>query len=212
MSDTFEATPVEELAALLSHGSATVHEAAGADTMLPPALRPMFAGAQICGPAFPVDCGPADNLWIHRSLYVAPPGSVLVVSCGDAYEYGYWGEILSTAAQQRQLAGLVIDGGVRDVTALGRLGFPVFARGLCVRGTGKSPRPGSGIGEPVTIGDVRVSAGDLVLGDADGVICIPAARVPGLLEAAAARTAKEHDIMASLLAGERSLELLGLQP
>jgi 4-hydroxy-4-methyl-2-oxoglutarate aldolase len=205
-------SPVEDYAALLGHGAATVHEAAGADTMLPPQIRPAFPGAQVCGPAFPVDCGPGDNLWIHRALYLAPAGAALVVSCGDVYEYGYWGEILSTAARERRLAGLVIDGGVRDVTALERIGFPVFARGLCVRGTGKNPRSGADAGQPITVGEVRICSGDLVLGDADGVICVPAARVPGLLEAAARRTAKEQDIMTGLREGRRSLDLLGLEP
>lgn len=201
-----------DFGALLRYGTATVHEVAGADTMLPPAIRPAFAGAQVCGPAFPVDCGPGDNLWIHRAVYTAPTGSVLVVSCGGAYEFGYWGEILSTAAQERRLSGLVIDGGVRDVVALERLGFPVFARGLCVRGTDKSPGEGTGVGEPIDVGHVRVNLGDLVLGDADGVICVPAARTPGLLDGAERRTVKEHDVMTGLRAGRRSLDLLGLEP
>jgi 4-hydroxy-4-methyl-2-oxoglutarate aldolase len=202
---------VDAPAALLGHGAATVHEVAGTDTMLPPAIRPMFPGATVCAPAYPVDCGPGDNLWIHRALYLAPAGSVLVVSCGDAYDYGYWGEILSTAAQECHLAGLVIDGSVRDVAALERLGFPVFARGLCVRGTGKSPRVGTGAGAPITIGGVPVHAGDLVLGDADGIICVPETRIDGLLDAAERRTAQEHDVMAALRAGGRTLDLLGLE-
>jgi 4-hydroxy-4-methyl-2-oxoglutarate aldolase len=203
-------TLVADYAALLRCGAATVHEVAGAGTALPPAIRPAFLDAQLCGPAFPVDCGPGDNLWLHRALYLAPPGSVLVVSCGGSYEFGYWGEILSTAALQRGLAGLVIDGAVRDVTALQRLAFPVFARGLCVRGTSKTPRAGTDAGSPIAIAEVRVSAGDLVLGDADGVICVAAGRVCGLLEAAEQRIAKEQDIMAGLRAGRRSVDLLGL--
>jgi hypothetical protein len=144
MSNALQSTPVEDLAALLGHGAATVHEAAGADTMLPPEIRPIFPGAQVCGPAFPVDCGPGDNLWIHRALYLAPAGAVLVVSCGDAYEFGYWGEILSTAARERQLTGLVIDGGVRDVTALERIGFPGDVHAHLLRSVRALPESSAG--------------------------------------------------------------------
>lgn len=199
------------LSELLDHGTATVGEVADRPGLLDPAIRPVFPGAQVCGPAFTVDTGPGHNIWIHHAVYAAPPGSVLVVSCGGDYQYGYWGEILSTAAQQRGLGGVVIDGGVRDSTALARLGLAVFARELCVRGTGKDPSAGSGLGSPVVVGGVVVASGDLVLGDADGVITVPRDRQAGLLDLAASRTSKEARVLEGLRAGGRTLDLLNLE-
>ncbi len=202
----------QDLDALLACGTATVHEVAGDGTVLPAAIVPIVHGGELCGPAFTVDCGPGDNLWIHRAVYLAPAGSVLVVSCGGDYEYGYWGEILSTAAAERNLRGVVIDGHVRDTVALHRIGLPVFARGLCVRGTAKRPRAGSGVSSPIIIGEVLIRAGDIVIGDADGVICVPAERLKGLLASATQRSAKERNVLDGLHAGGRSLDLLGIDP
>jgi 4-hydroxy-4-methyl-2-oxoglutarate aldolase len=204
------ASPID-FVALLDYGTATLHEVATEGSVFPSEIRPVFRGAELCGPAFTVDTGAGHNLWIHRSLYEAPAGSVLVVSCGEEYEYGYWGEILSTAAQACGLAGVVIDGDVRDSIPIARVGFPVFARGLCVRGTGKRIDLGSGLGRPVRVGTVVVNSGDLVLGDADGVISIPPASCVGLLQGAAERTSKEERVLDGLRAGRRSVDLLKLE-
>lgn len=210
-NDGILAATVPDAAGLLGHGTATVGEVAAGAGLLPSVIRPVFDGAAACGPAFTVDTGAGHNIWIHRAIYAAPAGSVLVVSCGGGFDFGYWGEILSTAARGRDLAGIVIDGGARDSVALARIGFPVFARGLCVRGTGKDARAGRGIGVPVWIGDVVVAPGDIVLGDADGVITVPSRSQVGLLERAAARTSKEADVLSELGRGGRTLDLLGLE-
>ena len=202
-----------DVAALLRYGTATLHEAAGTGSILPAAIRPIVPGAELCGPAFTVETGPGHNLWIHRSLYEAPVGSVLVVSCGEGYDYGYWGEILSTAATERGLAGVVIDGYVRDSIALARVGFPVFARGLCVRGTGKKAGIGigTGIGKSLCLGGATINPGDVVVADADGVISIPFGSSGGLLDRAAGRSSKEQLVMDGLRRGARSLDLLNLE-
>lgn len=202
----------QHLDALLACGTATVHEAASDSTVLPAAIVPIVHGGELCGPAFTVDCGPGDNLWIHRAVYLAPAGSVLVVSCGGGYEYGYWGEILSTAAAERNLGGVIIDGYVRDTVALQRVGLPVFARGTCVRGTAKQPRAGSGVSSPVIIGTALIRPSDIVIADADGVICVPAEGLDGLLMRATQRIAKERTVLDGLHAGGRSLDLLGIDP
>ena len=191
--------------------SATVHEAAGRLGALPSAIGPAFAGARVVGPAFPVACPPGDNLWIHRALYAAEPGDVLVVDVGGGTEFGYWGEILSTAAIERGLAGLVINGGVRDRDALAALGLPVFSAGLCIRGTGKHFAGAGSLGAPVRIGEVFVNRGDLVVGDADGVVVIRRADVEAVLESAAEREAKEAELMRRIRAGERTVDLYGWQ-
>ena len=194
-----------ELTAL---GSATLHEAAGQVGALPPAIKPVHPHWTVCGPAFPVACAPFHNIFIHEAVYAAPRGSVLVVSTDGGHDAGYWGDILSTAASQRGLAGVVLDGGARDSAALAELDFPVFSRGLAIRGTGKSRSCGAA-GTPVTIGEVTVRAGDLVLGDADGVVVVPAAQLPRALQAAHTRARTEEEVVRRLRAGESSLSIYG---
>lgn len=160
----------------------------------------------VCGPAFTVRCVPGDNLPIHLSLAKAAPGDVLVVD-GGGFIGGYWGKILTVAAQRRGLAGLVIDGGVRDVRDLRELGFPVFARGVGVRGTIK--RDAGATGAPVTVGGVRIDAGDLVLGDADGVVSVPAAKVQDVLAAAREREDRERAVIDRLRRGELTVDIYG---
>lgn len=194
--------------ALLS--SATVHEAAGRIGALPSAIKPLDPAMRLEGPAFPVKAPPGDNLWLHRAVYAAAAGEVLVVDCGDGFEFGYWGEILAEAAIARSLAGLVIHGGVRDSARLVEIGWPVFAERVCIRGTGKDPDGGGELGEPVTVGDVEVHLGDLVVADADGVCVLPAARVEEVRARSAQREADEARYIERLRAGETTMDLYRL--
>lgn len=187
--------------------SATVHEAGGRVGALPPAIKPVHPSMKLCGPAVTVHSPGGDNLWIHRALYVAKPGDVLVVYANEVHDYGYWGEIMSTAAQVRGLGGLVIAGGVRDIDLLERIGFPVFATGLCIRGTGKDHLARGWVNHPVLMGDITVHAGDLVLGDRDGVVVIGRERAAEVVQAAEQREAKEADVLKRVAAGERTLEV-----
>ena len=190
-------------------GTATLHEAAGKIGALPSAIKPAVAGFRLCGPAVTVHSPPADNLWLHRAIYAAEPGDILVISVADHYEAGYWGEVMSCAARARKLGGMVIDGCVRDGAILADFGFPVFARGLCIRGTGKDFGARGWINAPILIGDVTVSSGDLIVGDVDGVVALPAAGLEQTLAAAVAREAQEADILRRLEAGERTLDIYG---
>jgi len=165
---------------------------------------------RLSGPAFTVQSPPANNLWLHRAIAEAREGDILVVHVSDHYEAGYWGEVMTVAAMSRGLGGLVIDGGVRDHDQLEELGFPVFSRGLCIRGTGKDPKPPGSLGEPIRIGDVSVCRGDLVVGDADGVVVIPAASADDVLEAAKQRVENESAILERLRNGETTLDIYGL--
>ncbi len=140
-----------------------------------PRIRPVWPGARVSGPAFPVVCSTADNLAIHVAVAEAPAGSVLVVSVGQEPGRGYWGEVLTTAAEARGLAGLVIDGGVRDVDALHAHGFPVFSALIALRGATKV-EPGR-IGHEALVGDVDVAGGDWIVGDTDGVTVVPRGRL-----------------------------------
>ena len=181
----------ELIAAARLLSAATMHEAAGKTGVLPPVIKPISPSFRLCGTAVTVHAPGGDNLWLHRALYAAQQGDVLVVYVEAQYDYGYWGEVMATAAKARGLAGLVIDGCVRDATLLAEIGFPVFARGLCVRGTGKSFSARGWINAPTLFDDVTVHAGDLIVGDADGVVCIPRSRANEVVAAAQQREARE---------------------
>ena len=116
---------------------------------------------------------------------------------------------MSTAAKAAQLGGLVIDGCVRDGALLGKVGFPVFARGLCIRGTGKDFAARGWINAPLLLGDIAVEAGDLVVGDTDGVCVVPRARAEEVLRKSQEREDKEAETMRQLRAGETSIDLYG---
>jgi 4-hydroxy-4-methyl-2-oxoglutarate aldolase len=191
--------------------TATLHEAAGQIGALPSAIKPICSTFRVAGPAFTVKSPGGDNLWMHRAIYAAQAGDVLVVHTSGQYDYGYWGEIMSTAAKARGIAGLVIDGCVRDGNLLQQLDFPVFARGLCIRGTTKDPGVEGWINAPVLLGghDVMLKSGDLIVGDGDGVVCIPGADAAAVLRNAQEREAKERDILERLRAGASTLDLYG---
>jgi len=187
-------------------GAATLGEC-GARTM-PPRIRPVWTGAVVAAPAYPVRCTPGDNLAIHVAVSRAPAGSVLVVDVGDVADRGYWGEVLTTGALARGLGGLVIDGGVRDVAALERLGYPVFSRTVALRGATKAAR--GSVGSPVVVAGVTVSRGDWVVGDVDGVVVVPGDRLAEVIDAGRARTVAEGGYFAALRDGATTVEILGL--
>jgi 4-hydroxy-4-methyl-2-oxoglutarate aldolase len=189
--------------------AATLHEAGGRSGALPSAIKPVAPSFTVCGPALTVHSPPGDNLWLHRALDLARPGDVLVVHASGAHEHGYWGEIMTTMARARGLGGLVIDGCVRDGVLLERIGFPVFARGLCIRGTSKDYGATGWIGAPVRVGDVAVQPGDLVVGDGDGVVVIPRERAAQVVEKARRREADEARILERLSAGESTMAVYG---
>ena len=192
---------------LLALGAATLGES-GARRMHH-RIKPAWAGAVIAGPAITAKCGHADNLAIHVAVADnATDGAVLVVDANDPPEYGYWGEVLTTGAQARGVAGLVIDGGCRDVAALAAHAFPVFSALIAL--TGASKVKGGTVGATVRAGDVDVSPGDWVVGDVDGVVVIPAASLDDVLAAGAARAANEQRLFAALRDGATTMELLKL--
>jgi 4-hydroxy-4-methyl-2-oxoglutarate aldolase len=194
--------------AALELGSATLGES-GARRMHP-RIKPIWKGARIAAPAFPVRCTSGDNLALHVAVARAPEGSALVADMGGTRDFGYWGEVLTTGAEARGLTALVIDACVRDCDALEAHGFPVFATGLALTGAGKT-LAGS-LREPVTVGDVDVELGDWVVGDTDGVVVIPGGELDAVLAAGRARAGKEAGLFAALRAGATTLELLDLDP
>ena len=190
-------------------GAATLHEAAGRIGALPSGIKPVSPAMILSGPAFTVHCPPFSNLQIHHALYQAQPGDILVVHVAGGVEAGYWGDILNTAAMARGLGGLVIDGGVRDTAGLAAEAFPVFSHGEAIQGTGKDHHAVAWLQQPVRIGAVIVAPGDLVMGDRDGVVVVPARDVDRVLAAAKAREADELNKIALIRKGARTLDLYG---
>jgi len=194
-----------ELAAM---GSATVYEAAGRQGALAIAFTPVDPASAVAGPARLVVCPQGDNLPIHRAVAASAPGDILVVDAGGYTGAGYWGEILTVAAQARGVAGLVILGSVRDSRAIAARGFPVFHRGLCIAAATKL----APLEEPPSVLEFAgqtIRSGDFVVADADGVAVIPMARVEEVLAASRKRVDAERHTMAQLQEGKTTLELFG---
>lgn len=210
MTETPAGIGSQELETALRLGAATLFEAAGTAGALPSRITPVSPGLPVSGRAFPVTLPPGDNLRLHHAIYAASPGDVIVATAAGGYEYGYFGEVLAEAALARGIAGLIIDGGVRDTRQTADLGFPVFSERRCIRGTGKNPALAGSLGKPVVIGGTTVHTGDLVVGDADGVVVVPAAEARQAIAAGIQRERKEAELIRLLREGKRSIDLYGM--
>jgi RraA family protein len=151
------------------------------------------------GTAFTVRTRPGDNLMVHKAIDMAAPGDVIVVEAGGALENAIIGELMSNWAARRGVAGMVIDGAIRDSEALSESDFPVYAAGVSHRGPWKDG-PGE-INVPVSIGGMIVRPGDLVAGDHDGVIAIAQEDAERVIAAAEAQFRKEQAALAAIAAG-----------
>jgi len=196
---------VQELAGF---EAATVHEAYGAKGALSCDIKPIDPSGRVCGPAVTVSGRPGDNLILHKAIYVAEPGDVLVATVGGYTEAGPWGEIMTVAAQARRIAGLIIDGSVRDSSAIRRLRFPVFSRAISIKGTTKETL--GLINHSIIMGGILIHPGDIVLGDADGVVVVAASDLTWVLEKCRQRREKEEKVMEEIKRGKSTLELYGL--
>ncbi|HBP49218.1 RraA family protein [Pseudomonas sp.] len=188
-------------------GSSTLYEASHLAWAVDSGIRPIWDGAFIAAPAYPLQCAPGDNLALHLALEQVPRGSVLVVGTGN-FIAGYWGEVLTVAAQAAGVVGLVIDGGVRDIAALKARRFPVFARGISVRGTVKASA--TSVGQAFNFNGAEVAPGDLLVADDDGVIIIPKAHAARTFAEGESRADKEAHMMQALTEGRSTLELMNL--
>lgn len=189
-------------------GAATIGEAWPDAQIAGTPPRPLSLTMAIAGPAATLCCQPGDNLALHRAIARAKAGEVLVVDYGGCTDHAPFGEIMALACQMRGIAGLIIDGAVRDSVQIIRMGFPVFATGLTIRGSTK--QHGGAFGVPVRLAGMTIAPGDLVVADADGIVAIPSDQVEAALAAAEARAAREAQIMDRLRGGETTLEILGL--
>jgi 4-hydroxy-4-methyl-2-oxoglutarate aldolase len=186
-------------------GSATVHEAAGRIGAVRSCIKPLTSGMKILGPAITVKCFPMDNLMLHKAIEVAEPGDVIVADTGGHTEGGYWGDLMASSALARKIGGLVIDGGVRDSEDIIAMGFPIFCRGTCIRGTVK--RNLGLVNHPILLGDVTIKPGDLVVGDDDGVVVIPKAMIADVADGVKKRIANEKEKRSALATGIPGVQL-----
>lgn len=163
-------------------------------------LRPMHGGGgTMSGPALTVKTRPGDNLMIHKALQLAKPGDVIVVDAGGDLTNALIGEIMVGDAIRRGLAGLVIDGAIRDAEVLAAGSFPVFAAGVTHRGPYKDG-PGE-INVPIAIDGMVIQPGDLIIGDMDGLLCVPFDDVEALLAAATQKQVAEVKQIADMANG-----------
>lgn len=170
-------------------------------------IKPLDPKSRMVGRAVTVKGFPGDNLAVHQGINAAGEGEVLVIDLGGYTEGGHFGDICALACQMRGIAGVVIDGAVRDAQDIVELGLPVFARGLCPAGTTKDSL--GTVGAPIICGGITVRPGDIVLGDCDGVVVVPQEIEDEVF--AAAQTKFEHEIeyVEQLKAGANTLEMYG---
>jgi 4-hydroxy-4-methyl-2-oxoglutarate aldolase len=187
----FDRPDKELVEAYRGQAAATVYEASGRTGSVHPAVKAIAKGMRLLGPALTVSCHPNDNLMLHKAIQIAQPGDVIVAETGGYWNAGYFGGLMAGSAQARGIAGLAIDGGIRDSEEIIEMGFPIFSRVVCMRGTTKAML--GRINHPILFADVLVRPGDLVLGDDDGIVIVARERLTEVLEAAEKRVQAEQD-------------------
>jgi 4-hydroxy-4-methyl-2-oxoglutarate aldolase len=190
-------------------GVATVHEAQGRSGLLRPYMRPISGLARAAGSAVTVLCASGDNLMIHAAIAVVQPGDVLVVTTFSESTDGMFGELLAESCRAHGVIGLVIDAGVRDTAEIAALGFPVWSKAVSCQGTTKAIA--GSVNVPVVCAGAAVAPGDVIVGDADGVVVVPRDSAKAVLAAAAERLAKGERTRERLKAGELGLDIYGLR-
>ncbi|MCF8105673.1 MAG: 4-carboxy-4-hydroxy-2-oxoadipate aldolase/oxaloacetate decarboxylase [Desulfohalobiaceae bacterium] len=208
IKDDFERPEAGILEVLSTLSTPNVSDALGRFGGMDSNIRSLFKGVKVTGPAYTVMNYSKDNLMAHYALKYANPGDVLVVTQQGSKRGSGWGELMSLAAKVKGLAGLVIDGPVRDVSELEEIGFPIFSNGVMAEGTVKK-NPGA-VNYPVCCGGQAVSPGDVILGDDDGVVVIPFSKLEKTVQKA--KSIEENEVLMKkrILSGESIYDILGL--
>ncbi len=188
--EQFRKIPVANISDVMNRMSATATR-----------LRPYHDGSVMCGQALTVDSRPGDNLMVHKALHIAQPGDVLIVDAKGELTNAIVGEFMIDEAKRAGVAGLVIDGAIRDVAAIRSGSMPVYAAGVTHRGPYKDG-PGE-VNVVVSVGGMVVKPGDIIVGDEDGVLAIPLEHAKDVLKAALAKQAAEQAQWIQVRAGTR---------
>lgn len=196
------------VAELAGYGTATIHEAQGRLGALSSRLKPVDRSMSLCGPAFTVKCAPRDNIMLQVAISYAKPGDVIVVSAGEYEEAGSFGDVLANACLAKGIAGLVTDTGVRDTAELIKLGFPVFSLSTCIKGTVKETI--GQVNDPVLVGGEIIHPGDIIRGDADGLVVVRRQDAAFAAEKSKAREEAEAGYIAAYKAGKSVIEVSNL--
>lgn len=198
-SAEFERVSPELIERARKYQAAILCDVAGRRGTMNARIRALNPSMTVCGPAFPVEVRPGDNLMFHVALAVAKPGDVIVVDGKGDATCALFGDLMVTQAEAAKLGGFVVDAASRDTASLAAGTFPIFAAGTNPCGPTKG-LPGR-LGQPASVGGVAVNPGDLVVGDVDGIVVIPRAEVEAVIEAAAKKLASEEQRIAEIEQG-----------
>ncbi|MCZ7911441.1 4-carboxy-4-hydroxy-2-oxoadipate aldolase/oxaloacetate decarboxylase [Agrobacterium leguminum] len=198
-----------DIEALSKFSPATIHEAQGRRGALSSRIKPVDYRMKLCGPAFTVRCAPRDNIMLQLAINYAQAGDIIVVSGGEYEEAGSFGDVLANACLAKGIGGLVTDSGVRDSLQLRELGFPVFSLSLCIKGTVKETLTSTN--DSIIIGGEIVHPGDLIVGDADGLVVVRREEAAEVAALSQAREDAEAGYIADYKAGKSVIEVSKLE-
>ncbi|WP_312222713.1 4-carboxy-4-hydroxy-2-oxoadipate aldolase/oxaloacetate decarboxylase [Rhizobium rhizoryzae] len=209
IKDIAERPSKTDIEALAKFSPATIHEAQGRRGALSSRLKPVDYRMKLCGPAFTVKSSPRDNIMLQLAINYARPGDIIVVSAGEYEEAGSFGDVLANACLAKGIGGLVTDTGVRDTLQLRELGLPVFSLSTCIKGTVKETLGTTN--DSIIVGGEIIHPGDVIVGDADGLVVVRRDEVADVAKLSQAREDAEAGYIAAYKAGKSVVEVSNLE-